>query len=241
MVDFVGASDMFTDPEWDGEPIPPEAPISPEQPDIIDGDNEIDDDQETTQKEKIIIELAPGKELKIKSMTTTIFMFDNKPVTSKEFIQKLFNTIKIPTFFKNEEELRSIWSSPITRSKLLENLKHKGFTTNDLKSIQSLIEAEDSDLFDVLEYIAYSKKPIPRIKRAEIAEEKIYNNLTENQKEFIDFVLSKYVEGGVEELDINRLPDLILLKYKSLDDGQKILGNAESIKKTFIEFQKYLY
>jgi len=241
VVDFVGASSMFTDPEWDGEPISPDTPISPDRPDIIDGGSEIDDDEEITPKEKIIIELAPGKELKIKSMTTTIFMFDNKPVTSKEFIQKLFNTIKIPTFFKNEEELRSIWSSPITRSKLLENLKYKGFTTNDLKSIQNLIEAEDSDLFDVLEYIAYSKKPIPRIKRAEVAEKKIYNNLSENQKEFLDFVLSRYVEGGVEELDLSRLPNLILLKYKSLDDGQKILGDAESIKKTFIEFQKHLY
>ena len=101
--------------------------------------------------------------------------------------------------------------------------------------------AEDSDLFDVLEYIAYSKKPIPRIKRAEIAEEKIYNNLTENQKEFIDFVLGKYVEGGVEELDINRLSDLIILKYKALQDGEKTLGNPEGIKSMFIDFQKHLY
>ena len=58
---------------------------------------------------------------------------------------------------------------------------------------------------------------------------------------FIDFVLSKYVEGGVEELDINRLSSLIELKYKSLHDGQKVLGDADNIKNTFINFQKHLY
>ena len=65
--------------------------------------------------------------------------------------------------------------------------------------------------------------------------------MNNNQKEFIDFVLSKYIEGGVEELDINRLSSLVELKYKSLHDGQKILGNADEIKNTFIEFQKHLY
>ena len=66
-------------------------------------------------------------------------------------------------------------------------------------------------------------------------------DLNDKQKEFIDFVLSKYVEGGVEELDINRLSDLIILKYKALQDGEKILGNPEGIKNMFVDFQKHLY
>ena len=73
------------------------------------------------------------------------------------------------------------------------------------------------------------------------AENKIHSNLDSNQKEFIDFVLSKYVEGGVDELDINRLSDLVILKYNTLHDGQKVLGDADKIKNTFIDFQKYLY
>ena len=103
---------------------------------------------------------------------------------------------------------------------------------NTLKSIQTLIEAEDSDIFDVLEHIAYSKKPIQRATRVANAENKIYKDLNEKQKEFIDFVLSKYVQGGVEELDINRLSSLVELKYKSLHDGQKALGDADKIKST---------
>ncbi len=243
VVDFVGASANFADPEWDGEPIPEEPPEEkiekPFEPGEEDGGEEPAEPKPP--KEKIIIKLAEGKELSIKSMSTSLFYFHGKPVSAEEFIKRLFNTITLPEILKSEEELRELWSSPITRNELLKKLEDNGFTKQDLKSIQTLIEAEDSDIFDVLEYVAYSKKPIQRATRVANAENEIYKDLNDKQKEFIDFVLSKYVEGGVEELDINRLSSLVELKYKSLHDGQKILGNADEIKNTFIEFQKHLY
>ena len=174
-------------------------------------------------------------------MTTSTFWFQGNQVTAEVFIKKLFNTITLPSILKSEEELRKLWSSPITRNELLKKLEDNGFTKQDLKSIQTLIEAEDSDIFDVLEHIAYSKKPIQRVTRVANAESKIHSNLDSSLREFIDFVLSKYVEGGVDELDINRLSDLVILKYKTLHDGQKVLGGADKIKKSFIDFQKYLY
>jgi type I restriction enzyme R subunit len=243
VIDFVGAYVNFSDPEWDGEPIPEEEPKP--KPEKLFEPGEVEPGEETSEpkppKQKIIIKLAEGKELSIKSMSTNLFYFQGQPVSAEEFIKKLFNTIVLPTFFKNEEELRRIWSSPITRNELLKKLEDNGFSKQDLKSVQSLIEAENSDLFDVLEYIAYSKKPIARETRVAKAEDKIYSNLSEKQREFIDFVLSRYVEGGVDELDINRLSDLLTLKYKALYDGEKVLGNVEGIKKMFIDFQKHLY
>ena len=245
IIDFVGASEKFSDPDWDGEPP---------KPDIIDGDNPIhpdntDEEEEEesiiddppNQTQQIIIKLNEEREMAIQSMTTSTFFFNGKQISSEEFIKKLFNTITLPSILKSEEELRRLWSSPITRKELLDKLEGHGFTKKHLKSVQALIEAEDSDIFDVLEHIAYNKVPVQRVKRVADAEDKIYSNLDNNQKEFIDFVLSKYVEGGVEELDINKLSSLVELKYKSLHDGQKVLGNTEKIKSTFIDFQKYLY
>ena len=57
-------------------------------------------------KEKIVIKLAEGKELTIKSMSTSLFYFQGQPVTAEEFIEKLFNTITLPDILKSEEELR---------------------------------------------------------------------------------------------------------------------------------------
>ena len=243
IIDFVGASENFSDPEWDGDPVPEEPkkpnPLKPEEPEQpTDGDDFSDPEPP---RQKILIKLAEGKELSIQSMSTTLFMVDGNPISSEEFIKKLFNTIKLPSFFSSEEELRKIWSSPITRKELLNKLERNGFSKQDLKSIQSLIEAEDSDLFDVLERIAYSKKPITRIERVIKAENKIHENLNYKQKEFIDFVLEKYAYGGVEELDVDRLSDHITLKYRTVSDGQRALGNIDDIKNMFIGFQKHLY
>jgi len=242
IIDFVGASENFSDPEWDGDPVPEEPkkpkPRKPIEEDPTDDDNFINPEPP---RQKILIKLAEGKELAIQSMSTTLFMVDGKPISSEEFIKKLFNTIKLPSFFNSEEELRKIWSSPITRKELLNKLEQNGFSKQDLKSIQSLIEADDSDLFDVLERIAYSKQPISRIERVTKAEDKIHANLNDKQKEFIDFVLEKYAIGGVEELDMDRLSDLITLKYKTVSDGQRALGDIDGIKNMFIGFQKYLY
>ena len=229
VVDFVGASRNFADPEWDGEPIPEEPPepkvVDPFEPgEEVDGEELI---EPKPPKEKIIIKLAEGKELMIKSMSTYLFYFQGQPVTAEEFIKKLFNTIVLPTIFKNEDELRKMWSSPITRNELIKKLEENGFSKPDLKQIQTLIEAEDSDIFDVLEHIAYSKKPISRATRVTNAENEIHKNLNDNQKEFIDFVLSRYVEGGVEELDLDRLSSLIELKYNTIHDGLEVLGAVE--------------
>ncbi|MDB9812154.1 DEAD/DEAH box helicase family protein [Candidatus Pelagibacter sp.] len=245
VVDFVGASRNFADPEWDGEPLPPEEPVGggDDGEDWTD-DGEIDSDNgkdPPPPREKIIIKLAEGKELMIKSMSTYLFYFQGQPVTAEEFIKKLFNTIVLPTILKNEDELRKMWSSPITRNELIKKLEDNGFSKPDLKQIQTLIEAEDSDIFDVLEHIAYSKKPIARATRVTNAENDIHKNLNDNQKEFIDFVLSRYVEGGVEELDLDRLSSLIELKYSTIHDGLEVLGNVDEIKNTFIDFQKHLY
>ena len=233
IVDFVGAYKKFSDPDWDGPGLPPGPPKPPPPPQPP--------KPPKPPKEKIIIKLAKGNELSITSMSTTLFYFQKKPISVQEFIKKLFNTITLPEILKNEEQLRELWSSPITRNKLFKKLEDEGFKKQDLKSIQTLIEAEDSDIFDVLVHVAYSKKPIQRATRVANAEDEIYKNLNDNQKEFIDFVLSRYVEGGVDELDLDKLSSLIELKYNTIHDGLEVLGNADEIKLTFIEFQKHLY
>ena len=78
---------------------------------------------------------------------------DGIPVSAEEFISQLFDTLSLPEFFSSEAELREVWSNPITRKTLLGRLSEVGFSEGDLKEIQTLIDADNSDLFDVLEYV----------------------------------------------------------------------------------------
>ena len=106
---------------------------------------------------------------------------------------------------------------------------------------QALVQAEKSDLFDVLEYIAFAIKPITREARVDQARGKILQSIDERQREFLDFVLAKYIESGVEELDDEKLPNLLELKYESLSDATTALGDVKGIRHAFIDSQKYLY
>ena len=151
-------------------------------------------------------------------------------------------TTSLPNFFKNEEELRTLWSSPVTRKTLLEKLDEAGFGKAELNTLKKLIDAEKSDLFDVLEYVFNSDIiPITREARVTAAKDTIFALLNNKQKEFIEFVLSKYIETGVEELNQEKLPILLTNKYQSLEDAKGVLGDVGSISSLFIEFQKHLY
>tara|TARA_B100000035_G_scaffold255161_1_gene224777 strand:- start:333 stop:863 length:531 start_codon:yes stop_codon:yes gene_type:complete len=174
-------------------------------------------------------------------MSSTMFYLDGKPVSAEEFIKKLFDTLKLPEILGGEDELRQLWSNPITRSELINKLEKHGCGKEDLNKLRELINAESSDLFDVLQYIAFSNPVLTRKERVESAGDNIYEFINKKQIEFIRFVLNNYIKEGIDELDVSNLPTIINSKYGSLNEAQKELGPAGEIKQVFTDFQKYLY
>ncbi len=166
---------------------------------------------------------------------------DGTPMSAQQFMELLFG--KLPDFFKDEAELCAIWSAPDTRKKLLQGLAEKGFGPDQLAEMQKIIDAENSDLFDVLAHVAYALPPVTRHVRAENARGHISMHFSAKQQAFLDFVLQHYITVGVEELDQDKLTPLLLLKYhNSLADAVADLGGRpEEINKAFAGFQKYLY
>ena len=262
--DFVDAYHHFSDPEWDGEPmaedpcptcgqIPCVCEKQPPQPCPVCGQQPCICEKEPPEPcpkcgqrpcvciKKVKVKLHDGKEREIQHMIATSFWSaDGTPISAEEFLNNLFG--ELPNLFKSEEELRRLWSNPVTRRTLLEKLDEAGFGKEQLTTLQKLIDAEKSDLFDVLEYVFNSEiKPMTREARVAAAQATIFALLNDKQKEFIAFVLSKYIETGVEELDQEKLPVLLTNKYQSLEDAKEILGDTANISRLFIEFQQYLY
>ncbi|NGX51906.1 MAG: putative DNA repair helicase RadD [Candidatus Anoxychlamydiales bacterium] len=192
-------------------------------------------------KTKTKIKLADGKERAIQHMIATTFWHsDGTPMSAQQFMEQLFG--KLPDFFKNEEELRLLWSKPNTRKKLLQGLTEKGFGNEQLNEIRKIINAEKSDLFDVIAYVAYALPVLTREERAARAKVILSSEFNTNQQVFLDFVLSHYVNVGVEELDQKKLTPLLRLKYQnSIRDAIIELGKPKEISKIFTGFQKHLY
>ena len=261
--DFVEAYLNFLDPEWDGEPIAPEPcttcglypctcvkepPVACEACGQSPCECPEDPCEECGQvpcvcprRRKVKIKLSDGKARNIQHMMMTSFWHpDGTPISSAQFMEMLFG--KLPEFFKNEDELRTLWSVPETRSKLLDSLADAGFGAAQLAEMQRAIDAENSDLFDVLAYVAWESPPLTRTDRAEAARVQIHSTFNEKQQAFLDFVLAHYVSEGVSELDQKKLSPLLRLRYNdSIPDAIADLGKPDEIGRVFAGFQKFLY
>jgi type I restriction enzyme R subunit len=241
--DFVKAYHHFNDPEWDGEPLAPEPKPEPiPRPDP--GPESEPPGPESgpgPRHRRIKVKLADGKARTIQHMMMTSFWHpDGTPMSSQQFMEMLFG--KLPEFFKNEAELRAIWSVPDTRAKLLFGLAEKGFGRDQIAEMQKIIDAEKSDVFDVLANVAYALTPVTREDRAARAKAAITGHFSDKQRAFLDFVLVQYVKAGVDELDREKLSPLLKLKYNNaIADAVADLGRPEEIGNVFVGFQKYLY
>jgi len=242
--DFVRAHHLFNDPEWDGEPLDPEPDQEPRllQPPVPPPDGELPEGEDgpAPRRERLVIRLADGKAREIQHMTATSFWSaDGRPISANQFLESLFGTL--PEFFKDEDELRNIWSKPDTRRTLLRSLEGKGFDRTQLAEIQRALAAEQSDLYDVLAYIAFALPRATRQERADRARPSIQATFSEKQQAFLDFVLSQYVTEGVEELDQDKLSPLLILRYNAISDAILELGAPPEIRDMFVGFQQYLY
>jgi type I restriction enzyme R subunit len=239
--DYVDAYHHFFDEDWDGEPAEPVEPIlADKKPEISEISPEEPEEDAYAPTVKVKIKLGDGREREIQHMISTVLMSaDGNPVSIEEFLQAMYGSL--PEFFRDEAELRRIWSQPATRRALLDRLSDAGYGRDVLSEIQKMISAEKSDLFDVLEYISFAVQPITREARVARAQKQIFDNLDNQQKAFLEFVLDKYIQTGVEELDEEKLPNLLKLKYQEIGDAIGKLGSVSSIREVFIGFQKNLY
>jgi type I restriction enzyme R subunit len=262
--DFVKAHHHFHDEEWDGPPQAEEpcptcgmrpcvCEVKPPPVCAVCGKAPCECAKEPCsvcgkvaciceKKQKVKVKLADGKERTIQHMMLTTFWHpDGTPMSAQQFMELLFG--KLPDFFQSEAELRTLWSAPDTRAKLLQGLAEKDFGHDKLLAMQHLIDAEKSDLFDVLAYVAFALPTVTRVLRADQARVHINSKFNAKQKAFLDFVLQHYVTEGVEELEQNKLNPLLRLKYHdSIADAVADLGGKpEEIGRIFAGFQQYLY
>lgn len=254
ILDFYDNVKHFRDPEWDGDPeadIEIVPPPTIEKPNYIDGaedsapetpyqpDGGTIEDPELP-KEKLKIRLSDGKERSIKHMIETMYFDgDGNPVSAQQFLESLFGTL--PDFFADEEKLRMLWSNPSTRKRLLDELAERGFDNDKLYTMQELIDAKDSDIYDVLRYVAFAKEALTREYRADHVDDEFYRELSEDEEVFVKFVLDKYEQTGVEELAEENLTDLLQIKYGSSIDAVNRLGGVENIRQRFLKLQEKLY
>ncbi len=238
--DFVKAYKNFEDPEWDGEPLEPEEPTGGKPRPPKEPDDPIEPEPPEDPKERNVVKLSDGKVRSIQHMSTTRFYdASGRVISAQQFLENMCGDLK--ELFGSPDALRTLWANPTTRKQLLATLETMDYSEQRLEEIQRLLMAEGSDLYDVLANVAYAMTPITREARVKAHREAIESKYDDRLQAFISFVLGQYVQEGVSELDPEKLPALLELKYEDTIRGARELGGVANVKTAFTDFQQYLY
>ena len=262
--DFVGAVKNFQDPEWDGDPFCPVCGNYPctcrrGYPDLDEeggGDSAHDGGQPEPcpvcghlpctcpgggkPRKKVSVRLGTRRALTLYTEWTERIQFGDELLTIEEYIKRLFGAL--PHFFSGADDLRARWAQPETRQELLDLLDQSGFSEEKLNMVRDFLGYERCDLFDVLEFLAYNTTPMEREKRAAIVRKTTMRRLSAEQKDFIDFILGKYIEFGFKELGNDKLADLVQMKYHSMTDAIKKLSlQPQDLRALYLNMQRDMY
>lgn len=248
IIDFVGATDLFYDTEWDGVP---EDKMVTDETGSCGNKKELKHPKTNTvqepaedygeKKEKLIIELSSGRSLKVIDIDTRYIDENGRPLTVREFLEKLVG--ELPAMYQDEKHLREIWSNPDTRKELLEQLGTLGFDKEQLDALRNMIASPECDIFDVLSHISFSSDMMTRKERATAVRNDnflaVYQNL--KAREFLEYVLNHYEKFGIEELQRDKLGDLVKLKLGTTKDAKVVFGDMKNLLGAYYQLQQNIY
>ncbi|TDK26000.1 DEAD/DEAH box helicase [Luteimonas aestuarii] len=244
--DFVKAHQHFKDPEWDGEPLPPDAPGNPRPPR---GDGEEPRPppettggggvEEPPPPERIVVKLADGKERSIRYIAATTYWHEGRQITAQEFMAQLFGDLG--ALVADEDELRTIWSDPDRREAFIQRLADLGYDSDRLDDMRRLIDAPNSDIFDVLAYVRFTLAPLARSERVQSAKAQGLGGYEREMRAFLEFVLDKYQYEGIRELASGKIADFLRIRYGGVNDAKRALGSVDDIRRAFVDIQGHLF
>ena len=262
--DFVGASEMFKDPDWDGDQYCPECgnwpctcnkrkfdeeeegshsvkeDLFPPQPDPCPICGHLPCTCEGPKTNTVDIKLSDGRRLALETSWEQKIFFGDEFISLEDYVEKLFG--RIPEFFSDADDLREKWSNPETREQLLRTLDEAGFAEDKLNLLRNMLKLQKCDLLDVLEYIAYNSTPIERVKRVELVKKQYVDALNKEQREFDNLILEYYASNGFKELGSDKLKTFINIKFNSMRDAKERLNmSVADIREHYFELQRRLY
>ena len=257
LYDYVGASAHFQDDDWDGKQVCPVCgnfpcscgkgggggeprPTPPPQPCPVCGNLPCTCDGNGGHR-RLVVKLSKSRELMLHTEWTEYVYLGNEMLTMEEYVKRLFGIL--PQCLNGEDGLRQQWSNPETREQLLSVLERSGFPEDKLEKIRSLLELDNCDMMDVLSFLAYNTTPLERQQRAAILRHDMMAQLTQQQQDFVDFILQMYVRNDFKELALEKLGTLVKMKYNdSISDAkQQLKMDVGQMKDFFLDMQKKLY
>lgn len=257
IMDFTWATKKFYDEEWDGPPAPVDSwderddvdSVHEPEPDYTPDEQPDDTDDipwwttPTPRPPKLEVQLSNDRTIRIINTETRYIDESWKPMSASEFLEQLVG--KLPSLYKDEEQLRKLRANPDTRKELLSQLQHMWVSDEQFDALKVMFEAPDSDIFDILAHLSFSSQMKTRHERAiRVRDHKIIFDQVASleAKEFLEFVLSYYEDHGSTELIRDKIGNIIDLYGKgTTPDMMKVFGWGDKLLQAWYSLQKELF
>ncbi len=242
IIDFMWATNDFVDELWDWGPeegsfSPTEKPLSW----ILTPSQEQGATDKELPKEKLKVQLADNREIRVIDIETRYLdPVTGKHLNSEDFLKNL--VWELPKFYKNEHQLRELWSQPEKREKLLVSLAKIWLDTEQLEDLKKMFEAQNSDIFDILAHISFDLDIKVRKQRAEYWLEVVEKYESIKAKEFLEFLLAHYVKEWILSFRKQNLSSKIALFNKwVVSEIAEEFGWIPELQGAYLELQESLY
>ena len=244
--DFVWATNDFRDELWDW---------GPEEENLVDSDEVTPPEKKTKkefdwwntgswddeQKEKLRVRLADNRDIRVIDIETRYLdPISWKHLNSEDFLKKII--WELPHFYKDEHQLRMLWSKPETREELLKWLSKVWLDIEQLEDLKNMFEAKWSDIFDILAHLSFDSEIKYRSERSVYGENIVWKYENLKAKEFLEFLLSLYVRDWILEFRKDWLASKIQLfnKWEAREIASEFWG-IEDLRNAYYELQESLY
>ena len=238
IMDFKKATELFRDPDFDGEPVvifepkDDEDPVPPDPPEGPDGDG--DDDGGNEGEKKYIVN---GVSVSIIAERVEYYGPDGQLITES---YRDFSRKKIKSEFASLDEFLQRWNTAKKKLTIIELLEEHGIILDNLAEEIG----KDYGDFDLICHIAYDQPPLTRRERANNVKKRNYfTKYGEQARAVLDALLDNYADEGIVSLENAKV-----LKLKPFSDMgtpmeiiNKVFGGKTNYEKAVLELEQELF
>lgn len=203
IIDFKKATELFADPDFDGDPVqvyepgPGESAVMPEEP------PEKPEAEPTPGQVKYVVD---DVEVSVVAERVQYYGKDGRLITEslKDYSRK--NVLKK---YESVDLFLKSWSSAEKKQVIIEELNEQGVLLDELAEEVG----HEYDPFDLVCHVAFDQPPLTRRERANnVRKEDYFTKHGEKARAVLDALLDKYADAGIEQIE-----DMRILKVQPIN------------------------
>lgn len=248
ILDFRQATDLFHDPEFDGDTLEDPVDGGDDNGDggnggngfpggiIVDPPPGTGKGKKGPKQKKAVFK---GHNIAIVRETVSVIGADGRTLETTNLID--FTRKNIRQQYASLEDFLKRWNKESRKQIIIDELKEYDVLIDAVKEANPTLN--DSDVFDIICHVAYGQKPLTRKERAENVKKRNYFAKYEGKaREVLEALLEKYADQGI--LNMENLDTLKLNPFTQIGSPVKIVklfGGKEQYLAAISELEKQLY